>query len=371
MTETIEKENALIDDAEFWAQIEFEDAKRKNMKVKNNNPEYQRIEKIYEDFFIQVPVKDTIVTGQYEGIQSSQHCFSVRGFKDYVRVDDRPPENKYLKNTKIGDFVDVLISKIDNNIFFIEGSIANIYENAAHESLKALDDDVVVNGKIKSINPAGYDVESIHDGITLAGFMPNTLAGINKLYDPESIVGKSLELMIESYSQEEGTYIVSRRRYLRTLIPQAIESLESGVVYEGHVTGTTPFGIFVEFNDCLTGMIHKANVVEEWQNRISEIRPGTQIQFYVKEIVKDKIILTQILRETLWDNIKNNQVLNGTVKETKQFGVLVSLDEETMGLIHNSEIEKLGNKKFTDGQDLKVKVLAVDRQHRKIFLTVA
>ena len=370
MTETIEKENALIDDAEFWAQIEFEDAKRKNMKVKNNNPEYQRIEKIYEDFFIQVPVKDTIVTGQYEGIQSSQHCFSVRGFKDYVRVDDRPSENKYLKNTKIGDFVDVLISKIDNNIFFIEGSIANIYENAAHESLKALDDDVVVNGKIKSINPAGYDVEIIHDGITLAGFMPNTLAGINKLYDPESIVGKSLELMIESYSQEEGTYIVSRRRYLRTLIPQAIESLESGVVYEGHVTGTTPFGIFVEFNDCLTGMIHKANVVEEWQNRISEIRPGTQIQFYVKEIVKDKIILTQILRETLWDTIKNGQVLTGKVRDTKQFGTLVNLDDETVGLIHTSEMEKLG-KKFTAGQDLKVKVLSVDRMNRKIFLTVA
>ena len=29
MTETLEKENALIDDAEFWNQIEFEDAKRK------------------------------------------------------------------------------------------------------------------------------------------------------------------------------------------------------------------------------------------------------------------------------------------------------------------------------------------------------
>jgi hypothetical protein len=50
----------------------------------------------------------------------------------------------------------------------------------------------------------------------------------------------------------------------------------------------------------------------------------------VKEIIKDKIILTQILRETLWDNIKNGQIIDGRVKETKQFGVLVSLDEETM-----------------------------------------
>ena len=41
-----------------------------------------------------------------------------------------------------------------------------------------------------------------------------------------------------------------------------------------------------------------------------------------------------------------------------------------MGVIHTSELEKLG-KKFTAGQETKVKVLAVDRQNRKIFLTVA
>jgi small subunit ribosomal protein S1 len=265
--------------------------------------------------------------------------------------------------------IDVLITKVNNDIFMIEGSIASIYENAAHQSLKSLDEDVVIMANVKSINPAGYDMEIIHEGITLAGFMPNTLAGINKLYDPDSIVGKSFEVMVESFSKEEGTYIVSRRKYLRTLIPDAIDSLNRDEVYTGHVTGTTPFGIFVEFNDCLTGMIHKANVLEEWQERLSEIKPGTQIQFYVKEIVKEKIILTQILRETLWDTIKNGQVLDGVVRDIKQFGVLVSLDQETMGLIHTSELEKLG-KKFQDRQELKVKVLAVDRQNRKIFLTV-
>jgi polyribonucleotide nucleotidyltransferase len=117
-------------------------------------------------------------------------------------------------------------------------------------------------------------------------------------------------------------------------------------------------------------MIHKANVHPEWQERLSEIKPGFQIEFYVKEIIKEKIILTQILRETLWDNIKNGQILEGTVRDTKQFGTLVNLDDETVGLIHTSEMDKIG-KKFTAGQKLKVKVLSVDRMSRKIFLTVA
>ena len=86
-------------------------------------------------------------------------------------------------------------------------------------------------------------------------------------------------------------------------------------------------------------------------------------------MIKDKIILTQILRETLWDNIKNGQVLDGVVRDTKQFGTLINLDSETVGLIHTSEMEKLG-KKFTSGQQLKVKVLSVDRMSRKIFLTL-
>ena len=76
-----------------------------------------------------------------------------------------------------------------------------------------------------------------------------------------------------------------------------------------------------------------------------------------------------ILRETLWDNIKNGQVLDGVVKDTKQFGTLINLDAETVGLIHTSEMEKLG-KKFIPGQELKVKVLSVDRMSRKIFLTI-
>ena len=359
-------------DLQFWIELENEDQKRKNQKQnsKSLSTENQKLMEMYEKYFIQAPKKLAIVSGRYEGIFSEQHCFHVDGFKDYVRVDNKQTENKYLKNTSIGDSIDIFIKNVDNDQFFIEGSICELYENAAHISLKALKEDATVTAFIKSMNPAGYDLEIVHDGITFAGFMPNTLAGINKLYDPESIVGKNLEVMIESYSKDEGTYIVSRRRYLKTLIPEAIALLNSGEVYNGHVTGTTPFGIFVEFNECLTGMIHKANVNPDWQEKLQDVKPGFEIDFYVKEIVKDKIILTQILRETLWDNIKNGQVLDGRVRDVKPFGVLISLDEETMGLIHTSELEKLG-KKFTAGQETKVKVLAVDRQNRKIFLTVA
>jgi ribosomal protein S1 len=46
------------------------------------------------------------------------------------------------------------------------------------------------------------------------------------------------------------------------------------------------------------------------------------------------------------------------------------LDEETNGLIHTSELEK-ASKKFQSGDEVKVRIIAVDRMNRKIFLSVA
>jgi len=341
----------------------------KKVKNEKNSPEHLALKKLYGDFDVQVPEKGSVSPSVYIGQKDDQYLFEVSGYKDYVRVDNRPNEAKYLKNIEIGDIIDVIITEVNEKNYIIRGSISTLYESRAHANLKSLEEGESVTVLVKSLNPAGYDVEIYNGGVTLPGFMPNTLAGINKLVDSNSIVGVTFEVMIESFSENEGTYIVSRRKYLQTLAPAATKELNQETVYSGHVTGTAPFGVFVEFNDCLTGMIHKANVHPEWQNRLSDIKPGFEIEFYVKEIIKDKIILTQILRETLWDNIKNGQVLDGIVKDTKQFGTLINLDDETVGLIHTSEMEKLG-KKFTPGQELKVKVISVDRMSRKIFLTV-
>lgn len=332
------------------------------------------LDELFKSVEMESPTSGKVIRAKYKGISSEQFVFEVNSFKDDIRVDYKPVEIKYLKNTEIGDEVDVLITNVNNTNYFIKGSIASLYESIAHENLKSLEEGESVTAYVRSLNPAGYDIEIVNGGVTLQGFMPNTLAGINKLYDPTSIIGDTFQVMIESTTDSnndyEGTYIVSRRKYLQSLIPEAINSLENNVLYTGNVTGTTPFGIFVEFNECLTGMIHKANVNPEWQDRISDIKPGQVIEFYIKEIIKNKIILTQVLRETLWDTIDNGQIISGVVKDIKQFGTLVTLDDETVGLIHTIEMDKI-KKTFTKGQEINVRVLLVDRSNRKIFLTLA
>jgi len=335
-------------------------------KTKKLSPYQEQHLSLYESAGVRFPKIGTIYSLKYLGRTKKDHLFEG-GFKDFVMVEARPVENKYLENTEIGQDVDVLVLDVVETPFTIRGSISAIYESRVQRELVQLSEDDFIVGLIKESSPAGYKVAFSYGGVTLTGFMPNTLAGMNKLSNPESIVGKTLELGVESFSREEGTYIVSRRKYLQTLVPQMMKKLELGVAYRGIVTGTTEFGIFVEWWDCLTGMIHKTNMNPDY--KMSQIHPGMAIEFYIKEVIKDKIILTQILKASLWDTIKNGQIFEGSVKDIKQFGTLVNLDDETVGLIHTSEMERLG-KKFTPGQDLKVKFLSVDRMSRKIFLTV-
>lgn len=336
--------------------------------------EYEKLVEIYNSVPMEMPRENDVVEGEYVGFQSDQHIFRVKSFKDDIRIDDKQSENIYIDELEIGDTINLIITGINNSNFEIYGSISKLYEKMAHKNLKKSDNTEPVEAYIKNTNPAGYDVEILYDNVSLNGFMPNTLAGVNKLYDPESIVGESFNVMIESYSDSEKTYIVSRKKYLKTLIPEEVEKLEYGRVYNGRVTGTTKYGVFVEFNKCLTGMIHKVNINEKWREHLDKIEPGFEIDFYIKEIINKKnsnipkIILTQILRESIWDNIEIGDELEATVKDIKPFGVLVVLDEETNGLIHKNEMDKF-NKKLNVGDDVKVKVLNTDRESRKVFLT--
>lgn len=347
------------------------------MNEETDTKEYQELMAMYDLYSpISANIGD-VFEATYDGEYLDTYIFSVTGLKDYIRVSKNQKETYYIENLEKGDTIDLMISTLrdDDNSFLIGGSVYDLHLHQAQKHMDDLDKSVPVLAYIKESNPAGYSLEIIHGAVRLPAFMPNTLAGVNKLSDPESIVGQTLDVMIESFSEREGTYIASRKRYLKTLIPEAIKELSYDNPYRGHVTGVTDFGIFVEFNKCLTGLIYKSNINPEWTDRIHEIKPGFQIEFYVKEIFQQtnrsaKIILTQILDDTIWDIIEEGHVIEGTVDEIKDFGILVRLDDTTRGLIFESEFKKV-NRSFNKEDKINVKILSIDRADRKIFLTIA
>lgn len=322
-----------------------------------------------------------IIKGEIHSISRSDIVIDIN-YKDFLYVENKLSDLKIIENLKVGDEIDVVVTEINDNPFYIKGSITELIRLNVSEKLK----DYYYNNEpllatVKEMQPAGFMLDIEMDNIIINAFMPTTLAGINKLtsYQKEELIGKKIEVMLETLQQERGIYVVSRRKYLQSLVEEELKKIKKDFdkdrtkVYEGIVTGTRDFGVFVEFNGCLTGMIHRYNVNEEWTNEENwrKIQPGMKISFFIKDIImkKKKIILTQVLRDSLWDTIRKNKVLDGKVIDIKPFGALVKLDEETNGLIQNSYLQK-NDIKLEPGQEVKVKVLSMIKDERKIYLTL-
>ena len=345
---------------------------------------YDMYENTNNDYGLKLNVGREI-TGTIVGETEEDFLIDV-GYKDHVRVEKRQDEFTSLLSyanedgdVNLGTEVTALVTEVTESPYLIKGSMAAIAKNDAYDRLVEEATSIVVEAKILKWNPAGYTLDILYDGFKIPAFMPNTLAGINRLTPEKTqkLVGHKTNVMIESFSEHKGTFIVSRKKYLKSLIPDTLENIQmmdmegNPTSYVGEVTGSTDFGIFVEFEDCLTGMIHKDNLNEEYIAKLANksISAGSKIEFHIKEILRGKLILTQVWRETLWDTINIDDEFDSTIKDFKKFGALVRLDEETVGLVHNSELEKSG-KNYEIDDTLKVKVISVQRMERKIYLSV-
>jgi len=225
--------------------------------------------------------------------------------------------------------------------------------------------------------------ELIHGGywVDIAGikcFMPGSLGGLNKLHDFNAIVGKDLIVMPITFSKEKDTVVVSHREYLRTMIPSTIEKLNETIKEPriGFVTGTTKFGVFAEFDECLTGLIPKAELSEEFQKALDDrsIKPGDEITFWAKEVISDrKIILSQLgPKIDLWDGVNDKykpmMISEGKVTKITSYGAFVELEKGISGLIHKS---KLKGTDLSKGDSINVKIGSVNVSDRKITMNIA
>lgn len=164
--------------------------------------------------------------------------------------------------------------------------------------------------KIESINKGGYLVDI--SGVKC--FLPGSLAAANKITDFESYLGKTIYVMIDGYVPGKDIFVVSYKKYLSKIMDQKIQELDLTKKYKGSVTGSSAFGLFVEWEDVYTGLIHKTEFEDEI---VKGYEPGDEIEFYVKEVKEDnKLTLTfgAPLDKTLKIYEINEAVNNGTIR---------------------------------------------------------
>jgi small subunit ribosomal protein S1 len=299
----------------------------------------------------------------------------------YVDLSRETPEVKEL--LKEGVEVDVqLIADTSMNVkkYMIGSVAAGLKTKVVKEIVASIDDgNTAYSGIVSKMIPGGGYIVEVQ-GVDC--FMPGSLAGVNKLHNFESIINTEMYVVPVSYSEEKGTVVVSHRAYLRALIPNTIKNIQEDITVEriGHVTGSAKYGVFVEFEGCLTGMIHVNDLDTETSkaHRDRSLEPGTEIKFYVKEVINErKITLVQgspaEKKVDPWEGIssrynKKTEVV-GVVKSTKDYGLFVEIEEGVVGLLHISEFpDNIDIKDISKGADITVQVIRVEEDTRKVFL---
>jgi ribosomal protein S1 len=222
---------------------------------------------------------------------------------------------------------------------------------------------------VEAINKGGYLVDI--SGVKC--FLPGSLAAANKITDFESYLGKTIYVMIDGYVPEKDIFVVSYKKYLSKIIDQKIQELDLTRKYKGCVTGSSSFGLFVEWEDVYTGLIHKS----EFENEVVQgFQTGDEIEFYVKEVKEDnKLTLTfgSPVEKTLKIYQIKEEIENGTISpmaavvRRKKSGCLVEVPE--LGLMAMIPQDKITSdlKDVKPGDRIAILIYEVDPVMGKIF----
>lgn len=180
---------------------------------------------------------------------------------------------------------------------------ASIWDGYVETLTREMKEQITLKNKayyatILSTNKGGFVVDIMN---TIKAFMPGSMAAANRVTDFDSMVGTKFEVMVESWDPNYG-FVVSRKKYLRTVLPTKINELlakldqNKDTLFTGHVTGTTPFGVFVELDEYITGMLHKTLVRDETRDamRDNTILPGTEVKVYVHKVEGTRVILSDV-----------------------------------------------------------------------------
>lgn len=351
-----------------------------NTRVYSNAPYAQELYELYSGNnlnFIE-PIAGEVRSGKVVSIGNKYAMIDINWREDAM-LDLSKEETSYLKYIQKDFPIEVLVEKIGKSSKTSSSDIIvsyskNILAKKKDEILSSIGEPIAYAAQVKELIHGGYFVDI--DGVQC--FMPGSLGGMNKLVNFESLIGKNIYVVPINYSKEKDYIVVSHRDYLKNLIPTAIKQLQFGTEYEGFVTGCSRHGIFVEFNECLTGLIAKKDISKELMERFEEgrIKAGENIKFFVSEIIdNDKIVLSQFLPEPkidAWDDIENRfkipSVVTGRVKRVVRYGVFVEIEPKVVGLLHKSHLEE--NTEFEVGQEIEVKIVKIDKESKKVDFTM-
>src|SRR5262245_4975591 len=241
-----------------------------------------------------------------------------------------------------------------------------------------------VLGEVTNIVPYGAFVK-LEEG--LEGLVHiSEMSWTKRINHPSEIlaVGAKDEVLVLDINKEKKEISLGMKQTETSPWELVGEKYPPGTLIEGVVRNLTNYGAFVEIEEGIDGLLHVSDM--SWTKKVAHpnevIQKGDKIRAVVLSVDQDKkrvaLGVKQLKADPWRDEIPMRYgigtIVDGTITKITNFGVFVELETELEGLLHVSE---LTDKKDVSPEDLvkvgdkvKVKVLRVDPEERKIGLTM-
>ena len=345
--------------------------------------EVNSMEELLKDYDVKRIKKGEILKGRVIDVNDKEvtvnidYAFDGVITREELTHDDRNPMDVVKKDDEIEVYVIspndgegyVLLSRVKALAITEKVDIENSYKN--NETITVYVKEVVKGGVV-----AYYG--------SLRVFIPGSQVARGRV-EIESLVGMNLEVkIIELYFKDSN--IVGSRRVIEEAEynnkqTALWKTIKSGEKREGVVSSLVKFGAFVDIGG-VEGLIHLNDLAWERVHKAEDVvKVGDKVEVFVGEVDaknrKMSLILKDVEKEP-WkvnaDNIKENEIVEGKVVRLTSFGAFVEIYPGIEGLVHITEISDENIAKPSEvlkvGQQVKVKILSVDKEEKKISLSI-
>ncbi len=190
-------------------------------------------------------------------------------------------------------------------------------------------------------------------------------------------IGTEVEVHIEGFDNANGVLLLSRKG---AAVQANWDSVAVGQIIEARVTEVNKGGLAVDVNGIRGFMpisqidLYRVEDATQFVNQrllclVTEVDPSERNLVVSRRALLEKE--REENREKLWHELEEGQIREGIVRSVREFGAFVDLGGVD-GLIHVSDlswvrVQDVGTV-VQPGQKVKVVVLRLDREHRKVGL---
>ncbi len=307
----------------------------------------------------------------------------VPAFLPYSQIDLRPVKDL---DGLIGETFEFKILKFNrkrNNVVISRRAILESQRSALREQMRtSLEEGQIIRGAITNITDYGLFIDlGGMDGLChITDLSWGRVSHPSKLYS----VGEEIEVKILKYDKNSDRVSLGVKQLKSDPWERVPEQYAPGSRVTGKVVSITDYGVFVELEEGVEGLVHISEM--SWSkkprhpSKIVGVGEEIEVQVLKVEAETKRISLgMKQLQPNPWDVVEESypvgSVIEGKIKNITDFGIFIGIEEGIDGLIHVSDLSwteriKHPSEKYAKGETIQAVVLKIDKENERFSLGV-